>query len=64
MFGVSLVQGLGRWTVRRVHIEMSGRVQVETIVARCRIGPATARVDSVQVREESLTGEHAFRVTR
>jgi acylphosphatase len=89
--------------MRRVHVEVSGRVQgvfyratcaerarelglsgwvrngssggveaefegdeqrVETIVAWCRIGPAMARVDSVQVREEPLTGERAFRVTR
>jgi acylphosphatase len=89
--------------VRRVHVEVSGRVQgvfyratcterarelglggwvrngsdgvvdaefegdeqaVETIVAWCRVGPATARVDSVQVREEPLTGERSFRVTR
>ncbi|MDP9328790.1 MAG: hypothetical protein M3P10_11325 [Actinomycetota bacterium] len=64
MFGVSRVQGLGRWTVRRVHFEVSGRVQGVSIVAWCRIGPAMARVESVQVREESLTGEHAFRVTR
>jgi acylphosphatase len=88
--------------MRRVHVEVSGRVQgvfyratcaerarelglggwirnsasggveaafegdeqdVETIVAWCRIGPATARVDGVQVREEPLTGERAFRVT-
>ncbi len=99
----SLAEGLGRWTVRRVHVEVSGRVQgvfyratcaelarelglggwvrngsgggveaefegddqaVETIVAWCRVGPATAHVDSVQVREEPLTGERAFRVTR
>jgi acylphosphatase len=88
--------------MRRVHVEVSGRVQgvfyratcaerarelglvgwvrngsggtvdaefegaeqgVDTMVAWCRIGPATARVDGVQVREVPLRGERAFRVT-
>ena len=39
-------------------------VEGVSIVAWCRIGPAMVRVDCLQVREESLTGEHAFRVTR
>jgi acylphosphatase len=61
--------GLGGW-VRNgsggvVAAEFEGDEQgVETIVAWCRIGPATARVDSVQVSDVPLTGERAFRVTR
>jgi acylphosphatase len=61
--------GLGGW-VRNgsggvVEAEFEGDEQgVETIVAWCRIGPATARVDSVQVSDVPLTGERAFRVTR
>jgi acylphosphatase len=89
--------------MRRVHVEVSGRVQgvfyratcaerarelglvgwvrngtggvveaefegdeldVETMVAWCRIGPAAARVDSVKASDVPLTGERAFRVTR
>jgi acylphosphatase len=37
---------------------------VEEIVAWCREGPSGARVDDVQVRDESPTGERGFRVTR
>ena len=61
--------GLGGW-VRNgssggVEAEFEGDEQgVETILAWCRVGPAMARVDGVQVREEPLTGERAFRVTR
>jgi acylphosphatase len=61
--------GLGGW-VRNgfggiVEAEFEGDEQgVETMVAWCRIGPATARVDSVQVSDVPLMGERAFRVTR
>jgi acylphosphatase len=37
---------------------------VETMLAWCRDGPAGARVEDVQVRDEPPTGEHGFRVTR
>jgi acylphosphatase len=61
--------GLGGWVRNgsggNVEAEFEGDEQdVETIVAWCRIGPATARVDGVQVREVPLTGERAFSVAR
>ncbi len=61
--------GLGGWVRNSssggVEAEFEGDEQdVETIVEWCRIGPAMAWVDSVQVREEPPTGERAFRVTR
>jgi acylphosphatase len=61
--------GLGGW-VRNgsnddVEAEFEGDERdVETILAWCRVGPATARVDGVTVRDEPLTGERAFRVIR
>ena len=89
--------------MRRVHVEVSGRVQgvfyraacaerarelglggwvrndsrggveaefegddasVDSIVDWCRAGPPTARVDGMEVRDEPLTGERTFVVTR
>jgi acylphosphatase len=37
---------------------------VDEIVAWCRRGPPTARVDGVEVSEETPAGETRFRVTR
>jgi acylphosphatase len=37
---------------------------VERMVAWCREGPPSARVDRVEVREEAPTGETGFRITR
>lgn len=37
---------------------------VDALVDWCRRGPASAEVDSVQVREEEPTGEREFRITR
>ena len=37
---------------------------VEAMVRWCRQGPAHAHVDSVDVREETPTGETGFRVSR
>jgi acylphosphatase len=37
---------------------------VDELVAWCREGPGAARVDAVDVRAESPTGEEGFRVER
>ena len=37
---------------------------VEQMMAWCREGPPHAHVDRVDVREDALTGEQGFRVTR
>jgi len=40
------------------------RAQVELLLAWCRQGPPSARVDSVEIREEVPRGEAVFRVNR
>ncbi len=37
---------------------------VDEMVRWCRLGPPAARVEEVEVSEESPLGEHEFRVTR
>ena len=50
----------------RVEVEAEGeRAEVEALVAWCRVGPPSARVDEVEVRWGAATGaEVAFGVRR
>jgi len=61
--------GLAGWVRNaldgRVEAEFEGEPEaIEQMVAWCREGPPYARVDGVNVREDALTGEQGFRVTR
>jgi len=61
--------GLAGWVRNaldgRVEAEFEGASEaVEQMVAWCREGPPHAHVDRVDVREDPLTGEQGFRVTR
>lgn len=61
--------GLGGWVRNDSHGGVQAEFEgddaaVDTIIDWCRLGPPTARVDGVQVRDEPLTGERTFVVTR
>jgi acylphosphatase len=47
----------------RVEAAFEGRdADVDALVAWCRTGPTHARVDTLEVTEEPLSGEEGFRV--
>ena len=61
--------GLAGWVRNtfdgRVEAEFQGSTEaVEQMVAWCREGPPHAHVARVDVREDTLTGEQGFRLTR
>ncbi|HEX9644867.1 MAG TPA: acylphosphatase [Acidimicrobiia bacterium] len=60
--------GVGGWVANRrdgrVEAVFEGSLEaVERLVAWCRTGPPTARVDAIEVIEEDPQGEMAFRVS-
>ncbi len=61
--------GLSGW-IRNAHgggveaVFEGADAAVERMVAWCREGPPSARVDRVEVREDAPTGETGFRITR
>jgi acylphosphatase len=49
----------------RVEAEFEGEAEaIERMLTWCREGPPHAHVDRMDVREDTLTGEQGFRVTR
>ena len=61
--------GLAGWVRNaldgRVEAEFEGEAEaIERMLTWCREGPPHAHVDRLDVREDTLTGEEGFRVTR
>jgi len=61
--------GLAGWVRNaldgRVEAEFEGEPEaIERMLTWCREGPPHAHVDRMDVREDTLTGEQGFRVTR
>ena len=61
--------GLAGWVRNaldgRVEAEFEGEPQaIERMLLWCQEGPPHAHVDRLDVREDTLTGEEGFRVTR
>jgi acylphosphatase len=61
--------GLAGWVRNaldgRVEAEFEGEAEaIERMLTWCREGPPHAHVDRMDVREDTLTGEQGFRVTR